>query len=133
MTRLTEILRLNEQEGIRAFLDALSAQFDDQVSDVWLFGSKARGESSVYSDIDLLIVVRHLTPQTRWRIREVAADFSLEYDVLFNTHILPVQVWQRHIEQGSTFWKEIQQDGILLTATLANDTQPVYQGMADLL
>lgn len=115
MTELGQWLDTNEKEGLRAFVDALHVGFDFQVHAAWLFGSKARGDSAAYSGIDVLVVIEHLTPQARWRIREIAADYSLEYDVLINTHILATAAWQKHVEQHSTLWREIQRDGIQLT------------------
>ena len=115
MTELRQILHLNEQEGVRAFAYNLLSEADAQEAGLWLFGSKSRGESFPDSDIDLLVIVQQLTPQLRWRIREIAADCSLEYDVLLNTHILTEQEWNKHVERRSTLWREIQQDGISVT------------------
>ena len=115
MTELRQILHLNEQEGVRAFADNLLSEADAQEAGLWLFGSKSRGESFPDSDIDLLVIIQQLTPQLRWRIREIAADCSLEYDVLLNTHILAEQEWNKHVERRSTLWREIQQDGISVT------------------
>lgn len=122
MTELGWQLHLNEQVVIRAFADALRGESGAQVADLWLFGSKSRGESSPDSDIDLLLVVQQLTPQLRWRIREIAADCSLEYDVLLNTHILAEHEWNKHIERRSTLWREIQQDGIPVATEIVSVT-----------
>ena len=116
MTELGQLLQANEQAGIRAFAGALLSEDDAQLAVLWLFGSKARGDSSPSSDIDLLVIVKQLTPQLRWHIREVAADCSLDYDVLLNTHILTEQEWNKHIGWRSTLWRQIQQDGIPITS-----------------
>ena len=118
MTDLAQLLQVREVEGIEALAETLLAEFGAHVSAIWLFGSKSRGESFPDSDIDLLVIIQQLTPQLRWRIREIAADCSLEYDVLLNTHILAEQEWEKHINQRSTLWREIQQDGIPIAAEI---------------
>jgi predicted nucleotidyltransferase len=58
---------VKSQEQIQARLtpaerDALEALRADQLRSLILYGSKARGESQVRSDLDLLIVYDHLSP-----------------------------------------------------------------------
>jgi predicted nucleotidyltransferase len=81
---------------------------------LWLFGSKSRGDYGPDSDIDLLVVLDDLQPDKRWRIRQIAARCSLEYDVLFNTHILDQARWEEEVHYRSTLWREIQRDGVSL-------------------
>lgn len=114
MNRLDTLLQANEKASISAFTDSLLLTQNANVSGVWLFGSKARGEATFDSDIDLLVVVLKVMPSVRWQIREIAADCSLEYDVLINTHILDKERWDSHVSFQSTLWREITRDGISL-------------------
>ncbi|CUS03968.2 protein of unknown function [Candidatus Promineifilum breve] len=114
---LSEVLLVNESEAIEVFKNALCAELEHQLFEIWLFGSKARGEAIPDSDLDLLVVVRDLAPSIRWRIRELAADCSFDYDVLINTHILDQSGWEAHAGQKSTFWREIERDGVALIQT----------------
>ena len=58
--------------------------------------------------------VERLQLPIRWQIRELAADCSLEYDVLINTHILDSLRWAEHARHASTLWREVRRDGVML-------------------
>lgn len=118
---LSEVLLVDESEAIVVFKNALCAELEHQLLEIWLFGSKARGEATPDSDLDLLVVVRDLAPSIRWRIREIAADCSFEYNILINTHILDRLNWEKQTRQRSTLWHEIERDGIALISA----SQPI--------
>lgn len=114
MNRLKETFQPQEQVGIEALVSNLVFALGNNLVTVWLFGSKARGDAGLDSDIDLLIVVEHLPPPVRWLIRELAADCSLEYDLLINTHLLDSARWAEHVLYDSTLWREVMRDGVIL-------------------
>lgn len=107
-------LHTNEKEALLACTSLLLNLLSNNLATVWFFGSKARGDFSSHSDIDLLVVVSQLDPDTRWNIRAVAADCSLYFDVLFNTHIIERHRWQKMKQQRDTLWREVERDGIAL-------------------
>ncbi|MBX3055196.1 MAG: nucleotidyltransferase domain-containing protein [Anaerolineae bacterium] len=102
----------------------LAETLGENLVDLYLFGSKARGDSHVDSDIDLLIILCHLDANSRWLARSVAANCSLEYDVLFNTHLYEKGRWDAIVAQRDTLWREVQRDGVPLRDLL---TQPVVE------
>lgn len=120
MNQLGEFLQPYERTGIQALVNRLAAALGSNLVGVWLFGSKARGDFDEDSDIDLLVILARLTPPIRWQIRELAADCSLEYDLLINTHLLDSKRWAAHVYYASTLWREITRDGVILhEATVA--------------
>jgi predicted nucleotidyltransferase len=59
-----------EQEAIDAFVIRLRQRYPDRISEILLFGSKARGDSGPESDIDILVVPStgvSVTPSATWR------------------------------------------------------------------
>ena len=81
---------------------------------LWLFGSKVRGDWGPDSDIDFLLVLKSVLPETRWRVWELASDISPEYDILLNTHIIDAVRWKDERRYRGTLWCEIERDGVPL-------------------
>jgi uncharacterized protein len=122
MIDLPEHLQTNEKQAILKLCLTLSEMLGRNLVDMVLFGSKARGDFHPDSDIDLLVVLRHLNADSRWLVRSVAADCSLAYDVLFNTHLYEKGRWDAIVAQRDTLWREVQRDGVPLRDLLA---QPI--------
>lgn len=65
-------------------------EVSEQVSQLWLFGSRARGDNKPNSDIDLLIVGNNVPKFVLHRIREAAG--LLEVDFVMNDEIEDAQL-----------------------------------------
>lgn len=59
------VLNENEQRALSEYKDFLLRRFPEQVEQLILFGSKARGDSVADSDIDVLVVLRKRTELTK--------------------------------------------------------------------
>ena len=101
---------------------SLSQKMRDNLVGLYLFGSKARGDFHADSDIDLLVIVRQLDAESRWLTRATAADYSLQYNVLFNTHLYDKARWDIIVQYQDTLWREVQRDGIALMDGLTQPT-----------
>ena len=116
---MNQRLQPNEESAVLEFLDLLQRHHPDRVLKTMLFGSKARGDSRQWSDIDILIVV----DQDDWRlshaISNVAADVSLKYDVLIGPRVIAEERWERIKEYRSGLYRNIVTDGIPLTPALS--------------
>ena len=114
MNRTLSSLHPHEQGAVHDCVLRLHAALRSDIVGVWLFGSKARGEARPDSDIDLCVVLKDLQPPKRWRIREIAAQCSLEYDVLLNVHLLDQARWDEEVHHRGAWWRELQRDGVPL-------------------
>jgi len=56
-TSRLQMLPVAEIRALRILVQLLQSRFDTQLYDVILFGSKARGEATSESDIDVLIIL----------------------------------------------------------------------------
>ena len=108
-------LQPHEQEAVSEFLNLLKRHHPERVVQTVLFGSKARGDSRRWSDIDILIIV----DQDDWRlshaISDLAADVSLEYDVLIGPRVIAQQRWERMKEHRFGLYRNVVAEGIPLT------------------
>lgn len=67
------------------------------VLDVRVFGSRARGEATPDSDLDVFVEVASLTPELRRRIDEIAWEVGFEWDTI----ISPVVVTRAELQYGA--------------------------------
>lgn len=107
-------LTAKERRAIDAYLGRLRERFPGEILQAILFGSKARGESGPWSDIDILTIVKEESWPLREEINTLAARVSLEYDVLLGPRVIGQERWL-HMErdQFGLYWN-VTTEGILL-------------------
>ena len=110
-------LTAGERQAINAFLCRLRERFPGEILQVTIFGSKARGDSRPWSDIDILTVVREESWPLRGEISTLAADVSLEYDVLIGPRVIGQERWERMKQHRFGLYLNIIAEGIPLTLT----------------
>ncbi len=108
------LLDQNERQAIQILTERLAQTLSDQILATTLFGSKARGDASADSDIDILVIIQSEDWQIVRKIRQIGARVSLEQDVLFNMHIVDRAQWAEMERAQSTYWRNVQRDGIKL-------------------
>ena len=87
------------------------------VEKIILFGSQARGDSNVGSDIDILVVVNMLEEQLskiKMELRNIASDISLEYDECISLIVVTRREYESKVD--TLFYQNIKRDGIVLFA-----------------
>ena len=122
---VTEVpgLTPKEREALQAYINALLEALPDQVVRIILYGSKARGEGTPESDIDLMVVIRNgeeRRPDGLWTslmfdpmweiIVDIANDVLLDQGVL----ISPFVIGEQRFKHGSLLTKSVQREGIEL-------------------
>jgi predicted nucleotidyltransferase len=102
-----------EREAIEAAGNLLRMRFP--VEKIILFGSKARGESDEYSDIDLLLIT---SDPLHWKeekaIVEALFDLGMQYDVLFSPLFASSAEWEEGIFKEFPVYKEILEEGAVI-------------------
>ncbi|HIC88065.1 MAG TPA: nucleotidyltransferase domain-containing protein, partial [Anaerolineae bacterium] len=109
MTTTQQIPRLNslsEQEAIalEAYVAALWDRFGDQLVDVLLFGSKARGDAHSGSDIDVLVVLDQADGQALSDARALGFDIWLRHRVFLSIRAMSKQRLQDLADIESLFY-----------------------------
>ena len=105
----------NERAAIAAYLAQLRQRIADSVLAVILFGSKARGEANIEADIDLLVLLDRETPELRTSLWRIAADVSLDFNVVLSPRVFGRARWAEARHMGLPLYRAIMADGIALT------------------
>ena len=108
-------LQANEHPAVTRFLEVLRHHHSERVQQMILFGSKARGDSRSWSDIDILIVVDRDDWRLSHAISDLAADVSLEYNVLIGPRVIGKERWERMKQRRFGLYQNVATEGIPLT------------------
>ncbi|MBW1997537.1 MAG: nucleotidyltransferase domain-containing protein [Deltaproteobacteria bacterium] len=104
-------LRENEKKAIREATRILKERFP--VREVILFGSKARGDSSEESDIDLLLLT---SEPLHWKMRhaiiEALFDVEMKHNVVISIVVNTVFDWNEGICTVLPIHEEIDREGV---------------------
>jgi predicted nucleotidyltransferase len=111
----TPHLTTNERAATREYIARIRRHFPDRVLAVMLFGSKARGDADVDSDIDLSVLVDEESGALRSQLWHIASDVSLEYNVLLSPRVFGQARWEEVRRIRLPLYRAIVADAIPLT------------------
>lgn len=104
------VLKKKETGALRALKEEIGKRYS--ILDFRVFGSKARGDDSPYSDIDVMIKLPELPPAIESEIYDLVFDINLKYDCFISLTIFT----SHEIEEGpmseSPIFKTIMKEGV---------------------
>ncbi|WP_017293311.1 nucleotidyltransferase domain-containing protein [Geminocystis herdmanii] len=100
------------EPSLRRFEKSLRYLYGKDIDKIILFGSQARGEATIDSDVDILVVTKaKLTEQKRDELIREISDFSINENILFN--VIEMLTTRFELEQ-SPLLINIRREGIVL-------------------
>ena len=105
-------LSKNEQNAVTEFKTHIINNIGSSLIEIKLFGSKATGQSTTYSDLDLLVILSEVTTDLKDFIYDVAVDINLKYDVVISPVIYSKHLYQSDYLKDTYFYKATVQNGI---------------------
>lgn len=111
MTRLPK-LASNERLALNEYLARLRQQFAEKIVHVWLYGSKARGDSGSEADIDLLVVTQADGWEFEKKVNRLAVEIDLAYDVVLSDHLVDIDRFKQMAARHEPLYHSIQRDGV---------------------
>lgn len=62
---------------------------------IWVFGSRARGDATGGSDLDICVVVHRLTAQSEIAVLDAARQIGLDHDAIITTVIYSKEEFEK--------------------------------------
>ncbi len=94
-------------------------QFKERIPDkvrrnlvrIIIFGSRANGQSSRYSDLDVAVLVKRKTSQLEKSLEDIAYELMLENDFkpVISLKVFSQQNFDRRYKQGFSFYRNVRQ------------------------
>ncbi len=115
----------DERIALRLLVEKLIECFPDEVQQVILFGSKARGDFDADSDIDILALVKNETWALRNSIWSLAARIELDCNVLFNVQVIGIERWKQMTWERFSLCRHVEKEGITLFSRSQHDNEGI--------
>ena len=102
-----------EKQAVKELVDELKKLYGDNLSCVILYGSKARGDATEDSDIDILVVLKNIQNFSleRKKVKEISWRLSYKYDLLLTVII---RSEQEYMQKDTPLLMNIEKEGIVL-------------------
>jgi len=109
MNNLTE----KEKQALKELVEELKKLYGDNLSRVILYGSKARGDATEDSDIDILVILKNIQNFSfeKKRVREISWKISYKYDLLLS---IIIRNEQEYLRKDTPLLMNIEKEGIVL-------------------
>lgn len=91
--------------------------YDQNLCDIYLYGSYARGDYNTESDIDIVAIVKgerqELQDQLK-KIWDVVSDLELDYEVIISPTVIPYTEFETY-KDILPYYRNIAQEGVKLS------------------
>jgi len=108
------VVQIPEKPIIEEFKRRVEERFPGELVRLIIFGSKARGEATSESDVDLLVVIQ----SDNWRlgdeIRGVGYALELEHGVVLSIQAISLAHYERLRASGTQFFYVLEQEGVVV-------------------
>jgi predicted nucleotidyltransferase len=106
-------LKPTVQDAIEYFIRELREVLGPELRLVKLFGSHARGEASVESDVDIFVLVKERTPEIEAMISDAAFKANLACGPFIAPTVYGEQEFYHPILRATPFLQAIEREGVL--------------------
>ncbi|MEB3225552.1 MAG: nucleotidyltransferase domain-containing protein [Synechococcus sp.] len=93
--------------------DHFRKNYQDNLANIILFGSQARGDATLDSDIDILVLLKNPFDvyQENKANSQFIADLCLQYDAVISCFLMNLDTWQ---STNNAFTRNVRQEGVSL-------------------
>ncbi len=103
-----------EKQSIDEFKEKLIKNLSNNFVKLILFGSKARGDSNKYSDIDILLILKNSSEKDKNKVYNIVGEILLKYGVYLSVKIFSQKEYEKLNKIPSVFMQVIKRESIVL-------------------
>ena len=103
-----------EQNILRQFKTIITTKFPGEISEILIFGSKARSDSKEDSDVDILVITESEDWNLMRSIRDIAYDLELENEVILSIQIFSKSYTEFLRSFRSQFINNVDRESVVL-------------------
>lgn len=103
-----------ERAALADFRDAVRDSLGSEVIDIQLFGSKARGDATPESDVDVLVVVRRDEAKLIDALYDLLLNVCLDHDVYISLKVFSEAEYERLNHPRTPFMQNVAREGVAL-------------------
>ena len=101
-----------EKSALEQFKLKTHRVLGNQLIEMKLFGSKARGDDKPDSDIDVLVIAAAEDYRLRDKIYEISTDILLDTDVCISPKIISKNKFEQLCSQSTSFMSNVSRDAV---------------------
>lgn len=101
-----------EQAWLDAYRKALNKKHPGVVKEMLIYGSKARGQARLDSDLDVLLIVKDNAGTKKRELRRIGYLLAAKTEVLPSILAYTLEEWESRKRSGSSFRKAVERDAM---------------------
>jgi predicted nucleotidyltransferase len=103
-----------DKQAVREFAGRVRERLGGELTALKLFGSKARGDDTPESDIDILVEVEQATSAIEDAVLDIAFEVNLAHDVYISPRVIARAVFADPVWRITPFIQRLEQEGVPL-------------------
>ena len=104
----------HEKGALNRITQSLREQFPKRVRGVYVFGSRARGDHSEWSDFDVLVVVKDREPLIEEAIVSLFVEEEIRSGLEFTPLIKDLEAFESEKRFRTPFYENLTREGIVM-------------------
>lgn len=107
-------LPVNIAQALETFCQELRLKLPDNLVEIRLFGSVAKGLATADSDIDVLVVLKNKSKLAKEIILDTQVEINLKYNVFISIVLKSQNEFTYPVFRQSLFFRNLQKEGVRL-------------------
>lgn len=103
-----------EKEALLKFEKEVRETLSSNLILLEVFGSKARGDFTEESDMDILVVVKKFEPVVMEKMAAISSGISIKEGILISPLVLSESEYKKNRYADTLFVRELDRDGVLI-------------------